>query len=149
MTDPQAADRPSLVPIVLGFLLAGVALLALGFWAASRRAAPISESHPSVVLRLPARDTVLDGPITLEFSTSRKLTLLPTGWGTGRYHLHALAGSRELMPGPGDIVSVRANIYRWTLPPISQTVEVRLIWALPNHSRVAGGSSHAVRISPR
>ena len=145
MTEEPIADTPpSLLPVIVGFLLAGVALLVLGFWVANRE--PV-DTTPTLRLLSPARDTATAGPITLHFSTDRELTLQPTGWGSGRYHVHVLVGAVELMPGPSDIRPTGERTYAWSIPAVEDTATVQLVWSLPNHSRLPRGASNAIRIT--
>jgi hypothetical protein len=143
MSDP----RPSLVPVIIGFALAGFFILALGFWVAFRPKP--EDSVPVVTLIEPANDTVIAGMLTLQFSTTADLRLQPTGWGAGRYHLHAMVGNRELMPAAADIRDLGNNTFTWTLPALLDTATVQLVWSLPNHRRLTDGATNPVHISPK
>ena len=147
MNAPIPTDqRPSLLPAVIGILLMGVVILVLGFWVSSRPASVAA--HPTVTLISPSQDTSTAGPLTLRFTTSHELELLANGWGTGRYHLHAMMGSRELMPAAADIRRA-GEIYEWTLPAPDQSVQVQLVWSLQNHQRQSDGASRSITITPQ
>ena len=141
----RPSEQPRFYSIVIGFALAGVLILGLGFWV-SRRPTP---AQPSVMLLSPNRDTTFDRELDLHFETSIPLRLLPTGWGNGRYHLHALVDSVEVMAGAQDLQPTGANRFRWTLRGITRPARVQLIWALPNHGRLQTGASAVIRVSPR
>lgn len=146
MTTVRSPEQPApLWPVVAGFLLAGSLLLGLGFWVAYRTPAP--SGPPSLELIQPAGDTSVRGPLHVTFRTGRPLALHPTGWGAGRYHLHMLLDSSELMPAAADIRALGANRYTWRVAKPAQTVRLQLIWSLPNHSRVPTGASRAVRVT--
>ena len=139
-------DRPSLLPIVIGFTLAGVFILALGFWAAHRSP---GDSHPTIRLLSPSRDTVARGTVTLRFHTSVPLHLQPTGWGAGRFHIHAMVNATELMPGAASIRGLGDRVYEWSIPAPDSAATLQLFWSLPNHARVPAGASQPIRIQPR
>ena len=136
--------RPSLAPVIIGISLAAFTLLGLGLWVSQRDPRP---THPSITLISPAADTVSADSITLVFETSVPLTLQPTGWGAGRYHLHAVAGNVELMPGAAQIKPISGNRYNWTIPPVASATPIQLMWSLPNHRRLSQGASHQVTVS--
>ena len=143
MSQNAAPSRPSLLPAVIGLVLAGALILVLGFWTASR---PERADHPTVDLLQPARDTTVTGPLTLVFRTSQRLNMEPTGWGTGRHHIHVLANGIELMPAAADIRPVGNDRYEWVLTSLPDSVQLQLVWALPNHSRLTAGSSRSVLV---
>jgi hypothetical protein len=133
-----------LLPVVLGFTLAGGLILLLGFFATRRQA----DVPLALTIRSPARDTLVDGPLRLLFESSLPLRLQSTGWGSGRYHVHVLLDSIELMPGATDIKAVGRGLYEWLIPAPATEHRLQLIWALPNHARVSIGSSQVIRIGP-
>ena len=139
-----APTRRPLLPVVIGFALAGLFILVLGFWAPR-----FKHAAPTIALWSPTRDTLVDGPVLVQFETSLPLRLQRTGWGNGNYHVHALLDSVEFMPGAADLRAIGPNRYAWVLPPVTRASRLRLVWALPNHARIAGGSSTTVRIAPR
>jgi hypothetical protein len=141
----QRDSRTPLYPVVIGFALAGVLILALGFWVARRP----DRVAPRVVLISPAGDTAIAGPLELYFESSIPLQLTHTGWGNGPHHLHALIDSVEVMAAASDLRPAGDRRYRWTLTRIERPVTVQLVWALPNHGRLTTGASQVVRVSPQ
>ena len=139
------SGRPSALPAAIGVALAALAILGLGLWTASRP----DTAHPTVTLISPAQDTSVSGELALRFRSSRPLVLQPTGWGTGRYHLHVLVNGQERMPGPNDIRALDSDLYQWRLTDLPDSARVQLVWALPNHQRLAEGASHTVRVNSR
>ena len=143
MTPAAAPSRPSLTPAVIGIALAGALILVLGFWTARR---PVRVGHPQVDLLQPGRDTTVSGPLTLVFRSSQRLAMLPTGWGTGRHHVHVLANGVELMPAAADIRPLGNDRYAWVLAGLPDSAQLQLVWALPNHTRQAAGASRSVLV---
>ena len=138
---PAPEARPALAPILIGFALAGALVLGLGLWAATRTGPP---PGPVLTLVTPSQDTTIIGVLEVRFRTSAPLELQSTGWGVGAYHVHALVGETDLMPGAAEIRPQAANEYLWTLPPFERNARLQLVWSRANHSRVAEGAS-AVR----
>jgi hypothetical protein len=136
--------RSQLFAAVIGFALAGTLILGLGFWVANRPTA----SLPALSLISPRHDTLVDGPLKVQFETNVTLRLQPTGWGSGRYHVHALLDSTELMPAAGDLKALGSNRYEWIMPAPQRPHRLQLVWALPNHARLATGSSAIIQIAP-
>ena len=144
MTEAKS-NRAPLLPVVLGFALAGLMILLLGVWSGRREArVPLA-----IELRSPSRDTTVEGPVRVQFQTTLPLRLGAGGWGSGAHHLHALLDSTELMPGPADLKVIGPNLYEWVLPAPQRTTRFQLVWALPNHARLAAGASDTIRIAPR
>jgi hypothetical protein len=139
--------RPSLVPAVIGFAIAGVLILTLGFWTASRRIS--TRETPLITVLQPAQDTVISGDLTLRFASTIELAIQPAGWGSGRFHIHALVNGAERMPAPVDIQVVGDREYVWTLSALPASAEVQLVWALPDHRRTASGASGAILVRTR
>lgn len=138
-------QRTSLMPVIVGFVLAASFLFLLGWLSnRSRNAAP--PVMPQVVLLSPARDTTAADSLTLTFSTSIPIELQQTGWGAGRYHLHTMVNTVELMPAAVDIKPIGENRYTWTVPLRDSVSTIYMLWALPNHSRLAEGSSDTVTV---
>jgi hypothetical protein len=121
-------------------------VLVLGFWTAKR---PDRADHPQVDLLHPAGDTTVTGPLTLVFWTSQPLSMQPTGWGTGRHHVHVLANGVELMPAADDIRPLGNDRYAWVLANLPDSAQLQLVWALPNHTRLVEGSSRSVLVRTR
>lgn len=138
------SGRTPLLPTLIGFGLAGALILLLGFWTAIRRASP----EPTLILISPRQDTTVPGTLKVLFESNLTLRLQSTGWGSGRYHVHALLDSTELMPAAADIRSLGSNRYEWVLPAPRRPQRLQLIWALPNHARLGTGNSASIRIEP-
>lgn len=98
---------------------------------------------PLVSLVSPARGSVVDQPVTLEFETDAPLARDATGWSADRLHLHVLIGATEVMPGPADVQPLGGGRFRWTLPRVEPgQYPVRILWSDENHQPIrAGGSS--------
>jgi hypothetical protein len=133
---------------VLGFVVAGVLLLVIGFWTAQRQQNPPADAVPVVTLLSPASDTTVGGALTVHFKTSAPLRLGPAGWAAGRYHLHALLDGVELMPGATDIRQVEGGGYTWAVTPVRPGV-FQLLWARPDHTRVSQSASRQIRLLPQ
>jgi hypothetical protein len=129
---------------VIGFGLAGFLILGLGVWTAKRP--PSARRTPQIQLLQPTRDTVISGALTLRFATDAALALQPAGWGTGRFHIHALVNGVEQMPAPTDIRAAGNREYIWTFSDLPDSAEVVLVWALPDHRRTSEGASHAIQV---
>ena len=149
MSDSIGPDpRPSLLPVVLGFVFAGILLLAVSFWATSRQNNPVVETPPSLTLLSPAGDTAAKDSLTVRFKTGVPLRLGPAGWAAGRFHLHALLDSVELMPAAADIHHTPEGSYSWTITPL-RPGSFQLIWALPNHTRLTENATQPIRLLPQ
>jgi hypothetical protein len=148
-SSPVPGNRPSLLPAIIGISIAGALVLVLGFWIAGRP--PAGDRRPDVRILAPSSDTTSDGRLLLEFETSQPLELQPTGWGTGRFHLHALVNGVERMPAANDIQARPRGNYSWLLSDLPDSAVVQLVWALPSHQRLTEGSSETrvVRRRPR
>ena len=143
---PPSANRPSPLPAVIGIGLAGALILVLGFWVSRRQ--PADDRQPEVSLLSPGSDTTTDGSVRLQFQTTRPLVLQPTGWGAGRFHLHALVNGVERMPAASDIQPLPGGDYQWLLSDLPDSAQVQLVWALPSHQRLTEGAS-ALRLIRR
>ena len=145
---PGPDSRPSLFPVVLGFVFAGILLLVIGFWAAQRQKNPPTEAPPTLRLLSPAGDTAVTDTLTIQFETGAPLRLGPAGWAAGRYHLHALLDSVELMPAASDIRQLPHGPYIWTIKQAGPG-SLQLIWALPNHARLTENATQPIRLLPQ
>jgi hypothetical protein len=140
---------PGLVPAVIGFILAGVGILALGLWLGLRERTPAT---PQLTLVAPTASEAVDGPVYLLFDVDRsRMRIGPGGWGIGQLHVHAWVNGREIMPAAADIELVgNPSRYRWTLgvlPPGEHTVRVG--WSDVRHREVEAGSSEVVHFTVR
>ena len=133
------ANRPSVVPAIIGIGLAALLMLALGLWVSQR--APAENRQPEVRIISPTGDTSTAGSVALVFETTRPLELLPTGWGVGRYHLHAMVNDVERMPAARDVQPLSESQYRWVLFNLPDSARVQLVWATPSHQRLTEGAS--------
>jgi|GEM_PF-1721376 len=140
---PTTPPRRTLMPVIIGFAFAALLLFALG-WLSRRARNAATAVSPSVVLIAPARDTTAGDSLSLTFSTSIPIELQQTGWGAGRYHLHTMVNTVELMPAAVDIKPIGENRYTWTVPLRDSVSTVYMLWALPNHSRVPEGASDTI-----
>jgi hypothetical protein len=145
---PEPATRPSLLPVVLGFVFAGVLLLVIGFWTAQRQKNQPIDVPPTARLIVPAGDTTVGTRLTVTFETSVPLRLGAAGWAAGRYHLHALLDSVELMPGANDIRQLPTGSYSWTVSGV-RPGRFQLVWARPDHTRLDQGASQRIRLLPQ
>jgi hypothetical protein len=143
-SDPRAG-RPPLLPAIVGITLAALLFLTLGLWTAARRNS--TGPRPIVTILAPATDTVTHGgALSLYFQSTVQLRLQPAGWGSGRYHLHALVNGQERMPAAADITSTRDGSYLWRLTDLPDSAAIQLVWALPNHVRLPDGASRIILI---
>lgn len=138
-------QRTSLMPVIIGFAIAASMLVLLG-WLSSRSRNAGPPVTPQVVLVAPTSDTTAADSITLTFSTNIPIELQQTGWGSGRYHLHTMVNTVELMPAAVDIKPIGDNRYTWTVPLRDSVSTIYMLWALPNHSRLAEGSSDTITV---
>ncbi len=137
MNDAQTRSRKA---AIIGFLIAGAALLGLSMFAQSHRtAATVDVPRRDVV------DVVLapDGSVVLRFRTPAPLALTSMGWVAGNLHLHALVDSVTRMAGAADLAHVAADTFQWTLPPLDAGAhEVSLFWADMDHRDIGDSIRH-------
>jgi hypothetical protein len=138
--EPARAEQraaPSRTPAIIGFLIGGAVVLALGFVGSMRRDAG-GDSAPALRLLAPADGDTVDNPVVLRFTTPADLRLQRDGWIADDLHLHALADHRELMPGAAEITT-DGESFSWTLQPLQPGEHrVYLTWAGRNHANIAG-----------
>ena len=124
-------------PAIIGFLIAGALILAVGFIAGMRDGSP-ADGLPALAVISPADGDSLSNPITLEFTTPAPLRLGTAGWMAGDMHLHLMAGDTELMPAASDITAGETS-FTWQLPRLpAGTHRVYLTWAGRHHGNLAG-----------
>lgn len=148
MTDDA---RPAVrAPLIVGFLLAGGALLALGLFADRLRRAPDDTGVPTLTLLAPAPgDTVDAGPVRVLFQSGDPLRLGSMGWVAGDLHPHLLLDGRELMAAPADIRETPDG-YRWTLPAVAPGAHTLLLaWAASHHGTVSDTAGRTIRFHSR
>jgi hypothetical protein len=127
------------IPAIAGFLVAGAAVLLIGFLFGERGP---SERAPLPPLRIlePASGDVVRHPVTLRFTTPAELRLTRSGWTAGELHLHLMVDDRELMPAAADITAAETS-FSWRLPPLTPgTHRIYLTWAGRHHGNLAGES---------
>jgi hypothetical protein len=140
-TDFPATDRPpaSRTPAIIGFLIAGAAILGLGFLAGLRRdAGPPDNGIPELRILAPAHGDSVTNPVTVRFATPADLRLGRGGWAAGDLHLHAMADGVEIMPAAAD-VTARDGDFEWRLPALPAGYRrIYLTWAGRDHRNIAG-----------
>ncbi|HEV2130052.1 MAG TPA: hypothetical protein VGR27_03060 [Longimicrobiaceae bacterium] len=138
---------------MLGILLVGIAVLAIGFWMDVRRAAggaSASAAPPPITLIEPTSGAVVESPLPVLFEAPVRLRWVAGGWQAGQLHIHAEVSGSELMPGARDIQPLGENRYRWTLPPLPPGEHtLRLFWSGPDHGALAEGASRPVTMRVR
>ena len=137
MTEPSVRDR--LLPVFIGIALTLAFLAGLAWLAQNRRnAAPLALPIDIIT---PADQAAVDSPLVIRFTTREPLALHPSGWGTGRLHLHARVSGIEHMPAAADIVQTD-SIFIWTLTAVPRgTQSFKLGWADQRHRELSGGAS--------
>lgn len=129
---------PSRTPAIVGFLIGGAVILALGFIGTAFDDDAGTDAVPELRVLGPASGDTVDNPVVLRFTTPADLRLERTGWGAGDLHLHAMADHREIMPGPHDI-TVEDGAFAWRLPELQPGAHrVYLTWAGRNHVNLRG-----------
>lgn len=125
-------------PAIIGFLIAGAIILALGFLAGQGGGADDLDSVPGLsVIRPQSGDTVAN-PVAVEFTTPAALELGPAGWVARDLHLHIMVDGRELMPAAADIEPAGAG-FVWILPPLEPgDRRLYLTWAGRHHGNLRG-----------
>lgn len=102
---------------------------------------------PLVNITAPARGSVVDQPVVLEFETDAPLVRDATGWSAGRMHLHVLIGATEVMAAPADVQPLGGGRFRWSLPRVEPGEHpVRVLWSDENHQPIRAGGSSPHRI---
>ncbi|MGH7449002.1 MAG: hypothetical protein ACREK1_12225 [Longimicrobiales bacterium] len=134
MTQPAHSRTPA----IIGFLIAGAVILGASFFVSTRPGTSY-DGVPPLTISSPASGDSVTNPVTVTFRTTDALELDPgLGWTAGDLHLHAIAGSREIMPAAADIVATD-SIYTWRLPDLdSGTHSLYLTWAGRHHGNLRG-----------
>lgn len=146
MNDTPVSAPRSRAPLILGFLLAGGALLGLGLCTRRVQQLPTAAAAaPPIELLAPRAGDTVRGELVLRFRTSAPLALSGHGWMAGDLHPHAILDGRELMAGAGDI-SARADTFSWRLPlPGLGEHTLLLGWASRSHAMAADTAHQTVR----
>ena len=135
---------PSPMPVIVGIIMCGAVILTLGWCTKGIRPPDLT---PSVTMLEPSADTTTGAELHLVFKPKPGLELLPTGWGTGSYHLHAVLAGVELMPAAADITPRDDSTFVWRVPVPPGTNWLQLVWAGTNHGRIDIGASDSVRVT--
>lgn len=144
--ETPVSPRRSPAPVVISLLLAGVLIVALGYWVGKRQAAgPADTASPPGtlgILRPLAGDSV-GAEVRLVFRTDAPLELTPRGWLAGSWHPHAMVDGQPRMAASSDIRRLGAGRFAWTLRLAPGDHRVRLVWATLQHRTVEAGASAA------
>lgn len=123
-------------PTIIGFLLAGTTILALGWFVDDRQ----EEQQPGPAtfeILAPATGDTLENPVAVRFRTEAPLNLGRQGWAAGPLHPHAVVDGAELMAGPNDIFADGVS-YVWLLPRLRPGNHALLLtWAGIRHDYLA------------
>lgn len=124
-------------PAIIGFLVAGALILAVGFVAGMRDGSS-DGGVPALTVLGPADGDTVTNPVTLEFTTPAPLRLGTAGWTAGDMHLHLMVGDVEHMPAAADITAGDTS-FAWRLPSLpAGTHRVYLTWAGRHHGNLQG-----------
>lgn len=136
---------------IVGFLLAGGIILALGFL----RGGPDDEptgAPPALHILSPADGDSVPAPLQLTFMTDAPLHLDPMmGWVADEMHLHAMVSGTEVMPAAADIRPAGdARQWVWHLPAVTPGEHtIFLTWAGRHHGNLAGATDTVrIRVTP-
>ena len=135
MTTTSAPNR---TPAIIGFLVAGAAILGASFFVSIRSETGYDDVPPVRIVAPASGDTVTN-PVTITFRTPGRLHLDPgMGWVAGDLHLHVMAGGVEIMPAAADIVP-GDSLFTWKLPTLATgTIPLYLTWAGRHHGNLRG-----------
>ena len=127
----------SRTPAIIGFLIAGAALLLISFLANQDGTAGDVALPALHILQPSTSDTVVN-PLELRFVTPAALSLTAQGWTVNGVHLHLLVDGDELMPAAADITATD-SAYIWRLPVLAPGAHrLYLTWAGRHHGNLAG-----------
>lgn len=152
MTHPAGGSSrtpPNRTPAIVGFLVAGALILAASFFVTSLGSDSYDDVPPLAIAAPVSGDTVAN-PVTVVFRTPGRLEYDPAmGWMAGDLHLHAMVGSREIMPAAADI-AVTGSAFAWRLPELdSGAHRLYLTWAGRHHGNLRGDADTViVRVLP-
>jgi hypothetical protein len=132
------AAAPGRTHAIIGFLIAGAAIIGASFFVSTRDPSSGDDVPPIAILG-PADGDTLAEPVTLLFRTPARLELHPgMGWMAGDLHLHAMVGGRELMPAAADIAPSDSS-WTWRLPVLGAgSHRLYLTWAGRHHGNLRG-----------
>ncbi len=144
---PPASAPVRITPVIIGILMTIILLAGLAYISNLRRNSP--SSAPALTIVWPAPGAQIDSPLVLRFTSAQPITLRPSGWGAGQYHLHAHVNSVEHMPAATDITQ-HGSEYRWAIPAAPRgPLTIRLGWADQQHRAVGSGASDTVHAAMR
>jgi hypothetical protein len=131
-------STPSRTPAIIGFLIAGAAILGLGFFG-DRFSRDDDATLPALAIVAPADGDSLRNPVTLRFTSAAPLELhTGMGWMAGELHIHAMVDGAEIMPAAADIRPA-GNAWEWRLPLLDAGERtVYLTWAGRHHGNLTG-----------
>ena len=139
-------ETPQRTPVIVGFLLAGAAILGVSFFVSSRQMDPdVFDDVPPLTILAPASGDSVANPVTVVFRTPGALAYDERmGWMGGDLHLHAMVGEQEIMPAATDIAP-RDSVFTWRLPALGQgTHRLYLTWAGRHHGNLRGRADTVV-----
>jgi hypothetical protein len=138
-TTPAPAAPRARTGVIIGFLIAGAALIGISIFAQSIRKGAETVVPPRVILT----DTIdANARDSVRFVTPARLSLGSMGWAADGLHPHLRLDSVDLMAGASDIARIAGDTFVWVLPPQSTGVHsVTLFWADMSH-RPVGDSVH-------
>lgn len=145
----MAEAAPSRTPAIVGFLIAGAAILGASFLASTRDRSDVDDVPPITMIAPAPGDTVA-GPLTLEFRTPAALELHGgMGWMAGDLHLHAMVNDSEYMPAAADVAAAGDSTWTWRLSALEPgDYRIYLTWAGRHHGNLRGVTD-TVRIHVR
>lgn len=135
-------------PAIVGFLVVGALLLAVGFLLGNRDGSDARVQPPALRVLAPASGDSVENPVVLTFRTTAPLELGAAGWAAGDLHLHAMVDDTEHMPAGSDITA-GDSIFTWQLPPLHPGAHrIHLTWAARHHGNMIGRTD-TVRVHVR
>lgn len=145
-----AGEARPIADRILGLVGGGMillALLVLVFGGPGDGAAAAEGAPPELRILAPADGTILDGPLSVDFTSSAELAPQPGGWGTGDLHVHLRLGDRELMAAGETIRRLPAGAYRWTVGPLPAGEHtLRLFWSGADHRPLTNEGTEPIRV---
>ena len=144
---PEASRPPvrRVMPVVIGIALTCVFLALLAYLGQRR------SSQQPVILQLtilsPRAGETVDSPLIVRFAASHAVSLMPTGWGFERLHLHAWIDGVAYMPAAADIRAADGALHTWTIASARRGArQIQLGWADAAHRELSVGRSDSVKV---
>jgi hypothetical protein len=145
MSEAVPPPRRSVFPVVIGVALTCAFLVLLAYL--GQRRGGQQRVVPLLTIVSPRTGAAVDSPLIVRFSASPDVSLLTTGWGFERLHLHAWIDSVAYMPAAGDIRAGEDATHTWTIVAARRGHRhVQLGWADAAHRELATGRSDTVEI---